>query len=144
MAAMPAFLHGIRFRLFAVALVLLALPWLAAQFISRMEAFLRDQQVQAINGTARAVAAALSDRPALFDRPAEVDPAEEERRRIVALFAAADTDAAASLGNAYMPTQEVESLLTVMGRRASRLWVVDGRSRVRGLSGSLRGGPPPR
>ena len=137
-------MHGIRFRLFLVALVLLTLPWLAAQFISRMEAFLREQQVQSINGTARAVAAALSDRPGLFARGAPDDPEGEERRRIVALFAAADPDAAASLGNAYVPSEEVESLLTVMGRRASRLWVVDGRSRVRGLSGSLRDGASPR
>jgi hypothetical protein len=32
------FFHGIRFRLLLVALVLLALPWLAAQFIASMEA----------------------------------------------------------------------------------------------------------
>jgi two-component system sensor histidine kinase ChvG len=139
---MPAFLHGIRFRLFLAALVLLALPWLAAQFISRMEAFLREEQERAIRNTARAVATALSDRKGLFDRGADDDPQGEERRRIVALFAAADTDAAASLGNAYVPSEEVESLLTVMGRRGSRLWVVDGRSRVRGLSGSLRDGAP--
>ena len=139
---MPAFLNGIRFRLFLAALVLLAIPWLAAQFISRMEAFLREEQERAIRNTARAVATALSDRQGLFDRGADDDPEGEERRRIVALFAAADTDAAASLGNAYVPSEEVESLLTVMGRRGSRLWVVDGRSRVRGLSGSLRDGAP--
>ena len=60
------FLHGIRFRLALVALVLLALPWLAAQFISSMESFLRTQQEEAIGNTARAIAAALSDRPQLF------------------------------------------------------------------------------
>ena len=38
------FVHGIRFRLVLAALVLLALPWLAAQFISRMESFLRESQ----------------------------------------------------------------------------------------------------
>ena len=60
------FLHGIRFRLVLVALVLLALPWLAAQFIASMEAFLRDSQEQAVGNTARAIGAALSDRPQLF------------------------------------------------------------------------------
>ena len=137
------FVHGIRFRLVMAALVLLAIPWLAAQFISRMEAFLRNSQEQAIGATARAVAAALSDRPALFARgEAGDDPAGEERRRIVALFAAADPDAAASLGTAYVPSEEIERFLAIMGRRSSRVWVVDTRSRVRGLSGTLREGAP--
>jgi dedicated sortase system histidine kinase len=135
------FIHGIRFRLVMAALVLLALPWLAAQFIMRMETFLRDSQEQAIGATARAVAAALSDRPQLFRAAADPnDRAGEERRRIVALFAAADTDAAASLGNAYIPSEEIERFLAIMGRSSSRLWVVDTRSRVRGLSGALREG----
>jgi dedicated sortase system histidine kinase len=55
----------------------------------------------------------------------------------VALFAAADTDAAASLGTAYVPSDEVERFLGIVGRRGSRLWVVDTRSRVRGLWGAL-------
>jgi dedicated sortase system histidine kinase len=134
-----AFVHGIRFRLVVVALVLLALPLLAAQFIASMEAFLRRTQAEEIGATARAVAAALSDRPAIFARaPRGADDADEERRRIVALFAAADTDAAASLGTAYSPSEEIERFLAIMGRRSSRMWVVDAASRVRGLSGSLR------
>ncbi len=135
------FPYGIRPRLLLVALVLLVLPWLAVQFISGMESSLRAAQEQAIGATARAVAAALSDRPALFDRgKAPPDPEDEERRRIVALFAAADTQAAASLGAAYSPSEEIERLLSVIGRRGARLWVVDTRSRVRGLSGSLGDG----
>jgi two-component system sensor histidine kinase ChvG len=133
------FFHGIRFRLVLVALVLLALPLLAAQFISRMESFLRESQERAIGATARAVASALSDRPALFERrDATGDPQGEERRRIIALFAGADTNAVASLGNAYAPSEEIERFLAIMGRRSSRLWVIDTRSRVRGLSGTLR------
>ena len=135
------FVHGIRFKLAMVALVLLALPWLAAQFISRMETFLRDAQEQAIGATARAVAAALSDRPSLFPSGPDTDAAGEERRRIVALFASADPDAAANLGNAYAPSEEIERFLSIMGRRSSRIWVVDARSRVRGLSGALRDAP---
>ena len=133
------FFHGIRFRLLLVALVLLALPWLAAQFIASMETFLRQSQAEQIAATARVVAAALSDRPELFDRSGdEYDPLGEERRRIIALFAADDTAAVANLGTAYAPTEDVERLLAIMGRRSSRLWVIDTRSRVRGLSGSLR------
>jgi two-component system, OmpR family, sensor histidine kinase ChvG len=133
------FYHGIRFRLLLVALALLALPWLAAQFISSMEAFLRQSQAEQIAATARVVAAALSDRPELFDKAGhETDALGEERRRIIALFAAADTVAVASLGNAYAPSEDIERRLAIMGRRSSRLWVIDTRSRVRGLSGSLR------
>jgi dedicated sortase system histidine kinase len=133
------FFFGIRFRLLLVALVLLALPLLAAQFIARMEAFLRESQQQEIGATARAVAAALSDRAQLFEPPAgDADPEGEERRRIVALFAAADTDAAANLGTAYSPSEEIERFLVIMGRPSSRLWVIDTKSRVRGLWGSLR------
>ena len=131
------FLHGIRFRLMLVALVLLAIPLLAVHFIASMEAFLRDSQEHAIGATARAIAAALSDRPALFGPKSGDDREGEERRRIVALFAAADTDAAASLGRAYLPSEEIERLLSIMGQRGTRLWVVDVRSRVRGLSGTL-------
>ncbi|MGE0356010.1 MAG: ATP-binding protein [Burkholderiales bacterium] len=135
-----AFPHGIRFRLFLASLVLLGIPALAAQFINRMESFLRAAQEQDIAVTARAVASALSDRAALFppEGAAASDPEDEERRRIVGLFAAADPEAAASLGTAYAPSEEIERFLDIMGRRASRLWVVDTRSRVRGLSGSLR------
>ena len=139
-----SFLHGIRFRLLLVALGLLVLPWLAAQFIGGMERSLRVAQEQAIGANARAVAAALSDRPALFDRGRPADPEEEERRRIVALFAAADTQAAASLGTAYTPSEEIERLLQIMGRRGARFWVIDARSRVRGLSGSLAPATPQR
>src|SRR4051812_3376594 len=131
---------GIRVRLLVVALVLLALPLLAAQFIGSMEAFLRQAQEEQVGANARAAAAALSDRPALFEKKASPpDAVEEERRRIVALFAAADPDAAASLGKAYLPSEEIERLLAVVGRKSSRLWVVDARSRVRGLQGSLNG-----
>lgn len=139
--ASASFVHGIRFRLLLVALVLLTIPWLAAQFIVSMERFLRQSQEKELAATARAVASALSDRPGLFDRGREEsDAAGEERRRIVALFAAADTDAAASLGAAYAPSEEIERFLAIMGRESSRLWVIDTRSRVRGLSGSLRDG----
>ncbi len=138
-------MRGIRFRLLLVALVLLALPLLAAQFIASMEQTLRRSQEEQIGATARAVAAALSDRPALFARAqGDSDQAGEERRRIVALFAAADPDAAASLGNAYVPSEEIERLLAIMGRKSSRLWVIDARSRVRGLSGTLRDTAPRR
>ena len=36
------------------------------------------------------------------------------------------------------PIQEIERFLGIMGRKSSRIWVVDTRSRIRGLSGSLK------
>ena len=62
------FVYGIRLQLGLAALALLTIPWLAAQFIVSMETFLRGQQEAAIGATARAIASALSDRPALFSR----------------------------------------------------------------------------
>jgi hypothetical protein len=77
------------------------------------------RQEQAIGATARAMAGALSDRPASSTAASgAADPEEEERRRIVALFAAADTDAAASLGSAYAPSEEIERLLRSWGGAA--------------------------
>jgi dedicated sortase system histidine kinase len=137
------FVHGIRFRLVMATLVLLALPVLAVQFIARMETFLRDSQEQAIGVTARALAAGLSERPTLFAAGSTGSDEEEERRRIVALFAAADPNAVASLGKAYVPSDEIERFLSIASRRSSRVWVVDARSRVRGLSGALPASPRP-
>jgi two-component system sensor histidine kinase ChvG len=129
---------SIRLRLLLASSVLLVLPLLAAQFVGRMESFLRASQEQSIRATSRAIASALSDRRALFPAAREADTEDEERRRIVALFAAADPEAVASLGAAYVPSEEIERFLDIMGRRSSRVWVVDTRSRVRGLSGNLR------
>ena len=134
----PRLAFGIRLQLGLAALAILVLPWLAGQFIARMEMFLREQQELAIGATARAISSALSDRPALFSRARASDPEAEERRRIVALFAGADPDAAASLGGAYRPSEEVERLLQIMGREGSRMTVIDSRYVFLGLSGSLQ------
>jgi two-component system sensor histidine kinase ChvG len=134
----PRFSFGIRAQLGLAALALLALPWLAVQFVTRMETFLRGQQEATIGATARAIASALSDRPALFSKTIATDPEAEERRRIIAYFAGADPDAAASLGDAYVPSEEIERLLQIMGRRSSRMYVIDTRSLVRGLTGTIR------
>ena len=134
--------RGIRFQLGVAALALLVLPFLAAQFIIAMESFLRGQQEASIVATARTVASALSDRPALFDRAQPADPDLDERRRIISLFEAADPYAAAGLGKAYAPSEEIERLLRIVVRRsAQRLTVIDARSRVRGLAGTLREAP---
>ena len=134
------FLQSIRGKLLLVALVLLAIPFLGYRFISDMEAFLREGQEQALTSTTRAVAATLSDRPKLFAKAQGGDGDEEalERRKILALFSSSDPETVAGLGSAYVPSEEIERILELVARSASRIWVVDTQSRVRGLSGSLK------
>lgn len=134
------FLQSIRGKLLLVALALLAIPILGYRFISDMEAFLREGQEQALTGTTRAVAATLSDRPQLFAMAQGGDGDEEalERRKILALFSSSDPETVAGLGGAYVPSEEIERILELVARSASRIWVVDTQSRVRGLSGSIK------
>jgi two-component system sensor histidine kinase ChvG len=134
------FLQSIRGKLLLVALALLAIPFLGYRFISDMEAFLREGQEQALTSTTRAVAATLSDRSQLFDKAQGGDGDEEalERRKILALFSSSDPETVAGLGSAYVPSEEIERILELVARSASRIWVVDTQARVRGLSGSLK------
>ncbi len=134
------FLQSIRGKLLLVSLVLLAIPFLGYRFISDVEAFLREGQEQALTSTTRAVAATLSDRPQLFAKAQGGDGDEEalERRKILALFSSSDPETVAGLGGAYVPSEEIERILELVARSASRIWVVDTQSRVRGLSGSLK------
>lgn len=134
------FLFSIRGKLLLVSLVLLAIPVVGYRFVTHMEAFLRESQEQALVSATRAIAATLSERPGLFARR-EATPdeaAELERRQIVALFGSSDPEAVATLGAAYQPSPDIERTLELLGRSASRIWVVDAASRVRGLSGSLK------
>jgi two-component system, OmpR family, sensor histidine kinase ChvG len=80
---------SLRVKLALVALLLLALPWAGYEYVREMERFLVDGQEQALLSTARAIATALHDRPALMAARAEgdADPrlrAEEELKRIAA------------------------------------------------------------
>ena len=136
------FFRSLRGKLLLVSLVLLAIPVLGWRFISDMDTFLREGQEAALFSSTRAIAATLSDRPALFakvnDDPAAA--ASMERRKILALFGSSDPETVAGLGAAYAPSEEIERILDMVGRNASRIWVVDTQSRVRGLAGSLRPG----
>lgn len=134
------FLFSIRGKFLLVSLVLLAIPVVGYRFVTHMESFLRESQEAALVSATRAVAATLSERPHLFaKREATPDEAAAlERRQVLALFGSSDPEAVASLGSAYQPSAEIERILDVLGRSASRIWVVDSASRVRGLAGSLR------
>ena len=134
----PSFFRSIRARLLLIALLLLTIPLIGFRFIQEMDGYLREGQQQVLSSTARLLSATLSDRPQLFRASNAEDAAEEtDRRRMLALFSSADPEAAANLGSAYLPSEDIERILGVVATSASRIWVVDSHSRVRGLSGSL-------
>lgn len=133
-----SFFRSIRARLLLIALLLLSIPLIGFRFIQEMDGYLREGQQQVLNSTARLLSATLSDRPQLFRVSGAEDVTEEtERRRLLALFSSADPEAAANLGGIYQPSEDIEKILGVVAGSASRIWVVDLHSRVRGLSGSL-------
>ena len=59
---------GLRLKLLFFSSFLLTIPWLGYQYVWEMETYLRIGQEQTMVGTAGAVATALHERPALFDR----------------------------------------------------------------------------
>jgi dedicated sortase system histidine kinase len=58
---------GIRAKLLIFASFLLVIPYMSYQYVWQLETYLRIGQEQTLVGTARAVATALHERPALFD-----------------------------------------------------------------------------
>lgn len=67
---MLRFRFGIRLKLLFFSSFLFAIPWLGYQYVWELESYLRIGQEQTMVGTARAVATALHERPALFDSQA--------------------------------------------------------------------------
>ncbi len=140
MSPLP-FLSSIRAKLLLIALFLLLIPVIGFRFVQQMDGYLREGQQQVLVNSARLLAATLSNRPQLFpsDFPADSATADElERRRLLGMFSGADPEAAANLGGAYLPSEGVERILSVFAGDAARIWVVDARSRVRGLAGNLK------
>ncbi|GAA0854582.1 hypothetical protein GCM10009114_10990 [Aliiglaciecola litoralis] len=64
---MYRFRFGIRSKLLLLSLFLFTIPWLGYQYVWELESYLRIGQEQTMEGTARAVATALHERPTLFD-----------------------------------------------------------------------------
>lgn len=64
---MYRFRFGIRLKLLLLSLFLFAIPWLGYKYVWELESYLRIGQEQTMEGTARAVATALHERPTLFD-----------------------------------------------------------------------------
>ena len=139
--ALPLFFRSIRAKLLLIALLLLLIPVIGFRFVQQMEQLLRDGQQQVLVSAAKLLSVTLSDRPQLFVVQTSENEAEQsERRKLLALFGSADPEAAAQLGSAYLPSDEIEKILGVVAKTATRIWVVDSRSRVRGLAGNLNGG----
>ncbi len=116
----PAF--TIRVKLALVTLVLLVIPWVGYKYVKTMEHLLRENQVQAVVATARAVAAALQDRPRLLE------------------LHASDGTATATPRPA---SEEIQLLMTGLARAGSRIWVVDRRLQLVAVAGSLDTAPVP-
>ncbi|MFT6267696.1 MAG: dedicated sortase system histidine kinase [Alphaproteobacteria bacterium] len=64
---MKGFTIGIRAKLLFFSSFLLVIPYMSYQYVWQLETYLRIGQEQTLVGTARAVATALHERPALFD-----------------------------------------------------------------------------
>ena len=58
---------SIRVQLLLLSLFLFAIPWLGYKYVWELEEYLRIGQEQTMIGTARAIATALHEQPALFD-----------------------------------------------------------------------------
>src|SRR5262245_44254381 len=109
---------GIRAKLALVILTLLAIPWVGYQYVKTMERLLRENQVQAVVATARAVATSLQDRPRLLElrEPTTTDADNAAPRPV---------------------SEEIQLLMTGLARAGSRIWVVDSRLRLVAVAGSL-------
>jgi two-component system, OmpR family, sensor histidine kinase ChvG len=137
------FAVGIRTKLLAASSVFLLIPWLGFEYVSELERFLRDQQLQKLAGTAEAVATALHERPRLFERPG-ADLAALQDREITDAGAAALPNATRRLGHPARPgsSAEIEQILAGLTRTTARIWVVDRNLRVLAVAGTLRRIPP--
>ena len=117
-ATTARFVFGIRAKLAIVALVLLVIPWVGYTYVKTMERMLRENQIQAVVASARAVATALQDRP-----------------RLLELRAPGVTEGAASVPRPV--SEQVQLLVTGLARLGSRIWVVDSRLRLVATAGTL-------
>ncbi len=99
---------SLRAQIVLVALVLCVIPWVGYLHLTQMEKLLREGQEQALLATARAIATALHDRPALLEL----------------------RDAPAS--------GEMALILKSLARAESRIWIVDQRQQLLALAGDLK------
>ena len=132
--ALPKFLFSIRAKALWVSLILLLIPFMGLKFVAQMETFLNEGQQQVLASAAKLLSASLSDRPQLLSRArASPESEEEERKRVLGWFGSDEPIVVANLGAAYQPSPEVEKILNVVAKNATRIWVLDANSQVRGV-----------
>ena len=142
---LPPFFNSIRAKLLLIAILLLLIPVIGFRFVQQMEQLLQEGQRQVLVSAAKLLSQTLSERPELFVATTNETGVEQaERRKLLALFGNADPETAAQLGAVYLPSDEIEKILGIVTKTATRIWVVDSRSRVRGLAGNLNVGDTPK
>ncbi len=127
---------GIRAQLFLALTVFLVMPFLGYEYVRELERFLRDAQEQALAGTAQALAAALHDRPRLFDlTPLPLESLSSERGN--------GTVGVSPVGSPHpAAVAEIAQILHGISRTPARIWVIDRDLRVLARSGSLNQAAP--
>ena len=120
----PRYALGIRTQLLLVLSLFLAIPWLGYEYVRELERFLRDSQERTLAGTAQAVATALHDRPALFERSTSGEPLAQAR--------------AANLSPDVAPAPEIDEILQGLSRTTARIFVVDAKANVLARAGTLQ------
>ena len=129
---------GLRGKLAAATLVIAALPGVGWLYVEELERFLSEAQEQALMGTARAVATALHERPALLERRAS-DPhrqVEEELRRLA--LERGETPPGEPAPEPDPASRDIDAILKGLQRTTSRLWVVNREFHIVALAGRLR------
>jgi dedicated sortase system histidine kinase len=128
---------GIRAQLFLALTTFLVIPFLGYEYVRELERFLRDAQEQALAGTAQALAAALHDRPRLFDlTPLPQESLPAERATGMGPVATVPTPHPAAVA-------EIAQILHGLSRTPARIWVIDRDLRVLARAGSLNQPAPP-
>ncbi len=143
--------HGlsIRTKLLLATLVLGLIPFVGFEYVREMENFLRAGQEQTIIAAARAAALALHDRPRLLelrtsrprvpspDQAGTGDALHEPDSVTVGTSETALGDRPPRRGSDEA-LAEIELIIKAMGRRYSRIWVVDQQRQLLAVAGSLR------
>lgn len=148
--------HGlsIRTKLLLATLVLGLIPFVGFEYVREMENFLRAGQEQTIVAAARAAALALHDRPKLLElrttRPRVPSPdqavgAETPQEPDTGSVTAGTNESALGERSGRRGGEEalaeIELIIKAMGRRHSRIWVVDQQRQLLAVAGTLRRNP---
>ncbi|HCX34803.1 MAG TPA: hypothetical protein DHV08_15480 [Rhodocyclaceae bacterium] len=150
---------GLRAKLALVAACLLPMPWVGYLYVQEMERLLLEGQQQALIATARAVATALHDRPALMRlaprddsairREAEAElrtlaqarsgeaPAAAEERRGSPESAEAPAALPPPAQESEQQNREINAILLGLERNAARIRVINRDYRLLSITGSI-------